>query len=206
MQYSIFNVYSSKKRQSSNLIIDEFRQVPPTVNKTLVQGFTLVELMITIAVASIIIAIALPNLGSFTTKLRVDNEVTTLHRLLLNTRSEAISSGVNATLCPLKSNDTCDNITVWTGRIGIITINGLIKERKAIQSGDKLDFTFSNVTYNPTGQLSNDNIGSFNYCPKDYTDYSRAVFLGLSGRAYLSSDINGDGRDQDRNNNNIVCI
>jgi hypothetical protein len=31
------------------------------------------------------------------------------------------------------------------------------------------------------------------------------VILALSGRTYLSADINGDGRDQDRDNSNINC-
>jgi len=175
---------------------------PPSIKGS---GFTLVELMITIGIAAIALTIAVPSLNIFTVQMRVDNEVTELHRLLLITRNAAINSGQNATLCPLQADDTCQNIRVWTGRIGVVSIDGLIKEREPIKRGDKLDFDFNGVTYNPSGQLNNNNIDTFSYCPYGFPDYSRGVDLSLAGRAYLSSDINGDGKDQDRNNNNIIC-
>ena len=207
MQPSLINITKSKSTglsrpqirkslQTSILIIPSKKEL----------GFSLIELMITIAVAAIIMVIAVPNLSSFTTQMRVDNEISELQRLLLTTRNTAINSGQNATLCPLQADDSCQNTIDWTGRIGIVSIDGLIKEREAIQAGDKLDFSFNSVIYNPSGQLSNNNIGTFSYCPKGFSDFSRGIDLSLAGRAYLSSDINGDGKDQDRNNNNIVCI
>lgn len=206
MQYSRFNIGGSINIDSPSSKI----QNSPQTNKRITTykqalGFSLIELLVTIAVAGIVMTIALPSLGSFTTQMRVDNEISELQRLLLTTRNTAINSGQNATLCPLQADDTCENTTDWTGRIGIVSIDGLIKEREAIQGGDKLDFTFNSVTYTPSGQLSNNNIGTFSYCPKGFIDYSRGIDLSRSGRAYLSSDINGDGKEQDRNNNNIVC-
>ncbi|TWX69752.1 prepilin-type N-terminal cleavage/methylation domain-containing protein [Colwellia demingiae] len=207
MQPSLLNINNSN---STGLSRPKIRKPPQTTTiitapkKEL--GFTLIELMITIAVAAIIMAVAVPSLSSFTAKIRVDNEISELQRLLLTTRNAAINSGQNATLCPLQADDTCQNTINWTGRIGIVSIDGLIKEREAIQGGDKLDFIFNSVIYNPSGQLSNNNIGTFSYCPKGFSDFSRGIDLSLAGRAYLSSDMNGDGKDQDRNNNNIVCI
>jgi len=169
-------------------------------------GFTLVEVMVTIAIAAIAITIAVPSLSSFTMQMRVDNEVTELQRLLLTTRNAAINSGQNATLCPLKVDDTCENSRNWKGRIGVVSFDGLIKEREPIQAGDSLNFNLNSVTYSPSGQLStaNNSLLIFSYCPNGNTDYCRGVGLSLSGRAYLSSDINGDGKDQDRNGNNIT--
>lgn len=169
-------------------------------------GFSLIELMVTIAIASIAITIAVPSLSSFIMQMRVDNEVTELQRLLLTTRNAAINSGQNATLCPLKSDDTCQNTTVWTGRIGVVSIDGLIKEREPIQTGDSLGFSLNSVTYSPNGQLGTANNGLliFSYCPSGNANYCRGVGLSLAGRTYLSSDINGDGKDQDRNGNNIT--
>jgi prepilin-type N-terminal cleavage/methylation domain-containing protein len=209
MQYSLFNNNAFKK---SDLSSPKAQSLPPSSllnipsNKAI--GFSLIELLVTIAIAGIAITVALPSLGSFTTKMRVDNEVSELQRLLLTTRNAAINSGQNATLCPLLANDTCQNTTVWTGRIGVVSVDGLIKERGAIQGGDKLEFNFNSVTFSPSGQLSNNNIGVyslFSYCPSGYAELSRGIGLSLSGRTHLSSDINGDGKDQDRNNNNIVC-
>ena len=169
------------------------------------KGFSLVELMVTIAIAGIALAIALPSLNSFTVQMRVDNEVAEIQRLLMTTRNAAINSGLNATLCPLNENDTCQNTLVWTGRIGVISVDGLIKEKAAIKAGDKLDFAFSTVTYNASGQLDTNNIDVFSYCPKGLNDFSRGVDVSLSGRTYLSSDSDGDGIDEDRSKNKIVC-
>jgi type IV fimbrial biogenesis protein FimT/type IV fimbrial biogenesis protein FimU len=169
-------------------------------------GFSLIELLVTIAIASIILTIAVPSLSSFTMKMRVDNEVTELQRLLLTARNAAINSGENATLCPLQADDTCKNTTVWTGRIGVVSVDGLIKEREPVQAGDILNFSLNSVTYSPSGQLdiTNNNFLLFSYCPSGNADYCRGVGLSLSGRTYLSSDQNGDGRDQDRSGNNIT--
>ena len=207
MQPSLINITKSKSTGLSRPKIRKSLQTTILIIPSKKElGFSLIELMITIAVAAIIMVIAVPNLSSFTTQMRVDNEISELQRLLLTTRNAAINSGQNATLCPLQADDSCQNTIDWTGRIGIVSIDGLIKEREAIQAGDKLDFSFNSVIYNPSGQLSNNNIGTFSYCPKGFSDFSRGIDLSLAGRAYLSSDINGDGKDQDRNNNNIVCI
>ena len=206
MQHYLFNINSSNNAGLSRSKYSSFpsTNIPITPPKKGF-GFSLIELLVTIAIAAIIVSIALPNLGGFTVQMRVDNEISDLQRLLLTTRNAAINSGQNATLCRLKTDDSCQDINDWPGRIGVVSIDGLIKERGAIQAGDKLDFTFNSVTYSPSGQLSNNNIGIFSYCPKGYTDLSRGINLSLAGRTYLSSDINGDGKDQDRNNNNIVC-
>jgi len=200
MQYSLFNNNAFKKTDSSS---PDAQKLPS--NKSI--GFTLIELLVTIAIAAIAITIAVPSLSSFTMQMRVDNEVTELQRLLLTARNTAINSGEDASLCPLKVDDTCENSRNWKGRIGVVSIaDGLIKEREAITSGDSLNFILPSVTYSPSGQLrtANNNFLIFSYCPSGNADYCRGVGLSLSGRTYLSSDINGDGKDQDRNGNNII--
>ncbi len=172
-----------------------------TVNK----GFSLIELMVTIAIAGIAITIAIPGLSNFTLQMRVDNEVSEIQRLLMTTRNAAINSGFLARLCPLNEDNDCADNNGWAGRIGVVTSDGLIKEREAIEQGDLLQFTFNQVAYSPSGQLANNNTGAFKYCPQGNDELSRAVILALSGRTYLSNDLNGNGRDQDRDGNYISC-
>ena len=57
------------------------------------KAFTLIELIISIAVTSILVTIATPSLNEFIVQLRVDNEISQLHRMLLITRNSAIISG-----------------------------------------------------------------------------------------------------------------
>lgn len=179
------------------------------------QGFTLVEVMVAIAVVAILSAIALPSLNNFMVQMRVDNEVTELQRLLLTARNMAINTGKNTTVCPLYSGNCTNN---WQNEISVFTNDTnapgesesfaandeLVKIKEAIKSNDKLEFDFNFVIYSPSGQLISSD-GTFSYCPKDKADESRGITLSLSGRSYLSSDTNNDGKDEDRSGNEIVC-
>ena len=168
-------------------------------------GFTLVELMVTIAVVAIISAIALPSMSDFIVKMRVDNQITELQRLLLTARNNAINTGQNTTVCPL-SGSVCAASNNWHGAIGVISAtDGVIKEKSAIKTGDKLQFGHISIVYTASGQLGSATSGTLKYCPKDLIDNSRAIDVSLSGRTYISSDIDNDGKDEDRNDNEITC-
>ncbi|MET0330513.1 MAG: GspH/FimT family pseudopilin [Dyella sp.] len=67
--------------------------------KPKVAGFTLVELMITLAVAAILAAIALPNLRSFVQNQRRDGAVDALLASLNYARNTALSLDQSTTLC-----------------------------------------------------------------------------------------------------------
>ena len=168
------------------------------------RGFTLVELMVTIAVVAIISAIALPSMSNFIVKMRVDNQITELQRLLLTARNNAINTEQNTSVCPLSGN-VCATNNNWHGEIGVISADGVIKEKSAIQTGDKLQFEHSNIVYTPSGQLNGNSSGTFSYCPSGFPENSRAIDVSISGRTYISSDIDNDGKDEDRNNNEITC-
>lgn len=178
-------------------------------NKSVVnsQGFSLIEVMISITVLAVVTAIALPSLGEFIVKLKVDNKVSELQRMLLTARNTAINTGLNVSVCPVNANRTdCTGAADWSGAIGIISQNQVIKEVSPIRVNDKLQFAFDRITYNASGQLTANNAGTFSFCPHANEKYSRAVIISLSGRTFLSSDNNGDGKDQDRQGANIVCI
>lgn len=182
-------------------------------------GFTTVELMITIVIVGILTALAAPSLNELLIRMRVDNEITEMQRLLLTARNTAINTGRNTTICPLNSANTCINdwtgiITVFVNDDNIIANNAtytpateeIIKVKNAISVNDKLQFTTLNVIYTPTGRIvTNAVVGSFNYCPNEYTNSSRAITLSPSGRVYSSADIDNDGKDEDRNGNEITC-
>jgi type IV fimbrial biogenesis protein FimT/type IV fimbrial biogenesis protein FimU len=195
----------SKEKASKQSVFKQNKYSNPSKLNTVNKGFSLIELMVTIAIAGIAITIAIPSLSSFTLQMRVDNEVSEIQRLLMTTRNAAINSGVPARLCPLDEDDDCADNNSWAGRIGVVTSDGLIKEREAIEQGDLLQFSFNQVAYSPSGQLANNNTGAFKYCPQGNDKLSRAVIIALSGRTYLSNDINGNGRDQDRDGDNISC-
>ena len=81
------------------------------------QGFTLVELMVAIAVVAILSATALPKLNDFLLKMRVDDEISEIQRLLLAARNMAINTGKNTTICPLTGNSCTNN---WQNEISVL--------------------------------------------------------------------------------------
>ena len=175
-----------------------------TFGKKISRGFTLIELIITISIVGIISAIALPNLGSFMVEMRVDNEISELHRLLLTARNSAINTGKNTAVCPLDGN-VCAAENDWHGAVGVVDSDGVIKEKAAISVDDKLQFDRSSIEYTPAGRIVSNNSGSFKYCPSKHTDKSRGIDVSITGRVYSSTDTDNDGKDENRLNEEITC-
>lgn len=178
-------------------------------------GFTLFEVLIGISILGIMTAIAIPNLTSFLINTKVDNEISQLQRLLLVARNAAINSEQTVTVCPLSSSLSCTNN--WENKLtAFIDIDGdgnletgsndkIIKVKESISDGDKLQFSRNSVIYTPSGRLSGFANGTFSYCPAEQDDLARGIILFRSGRAYLSSDTDNDGKEEDRSGNEITC-
>jgi type IV fimbrial biogenesis protein FimT len=190
--------------------------MPTRAQKSCNKGVTLIELVVSVAVTSVLALIAVPNFNDFIVKMRVDNEISQLHRMLLITRNAAINSGQKAILCPLENNTHCT--TQWQNELSVfIDVNDnklfdanetVIKVRGAISSDDKLIYGKgrNKITFKPTGHLSGLANGTFRYCPKHYKNYSRGIVVARSGRLYQSSDVDNDGVDENRGSKEISCI
>jgi type IV fimbrial biogenesis protein FimT/type IV fimbrial biogenesis protein FimU len=179
------------------------------------KGFTLIELMVSIAVVAILSTVALPSMSNFLVKMRVDNEISEIQRLLLTARNMAINTGKNTTICPLTSGSCTSNwhneISVFTNDNNTLTTNNtflspdeLIKIKGEIESGDKLQYTQTSIIYSPDGRLLT-TPANFRYCPKGKAELSRGISISTSGRSYKSSDTDNDGKDEDRSGNEISC-
>ena len=178
-------------------------------------GLTLFELMFSVAILGILTAVAIPNLADLTTKLRVDSEISELHRLLLIARNNAVNQGQNVTLCPLNASAVC--VDDWEGQLSVFTDGNnnkkyeqslneqLIKVKGAVLSGDLLQYSRDGLTYTPSGRTTGFVSGTFGYCPKGYEDLSRGIVVISSGRAYVSSDTDNDGKDESRAGTEITC-
>ncbi len=186
-----------------------------TIFKAKFKGFTLIELMVSVSVTSILAVIAVPNFNDFIVKMRVDNEISRLHRILLLTRNAAINSGQKTIICPLSKTFQCT--TQWQNELSVfVDINDnkkfdanetVISIKGAITTEDQLIYgkTRTKITFKPTGQLSGLANGTFRYCPKTYKNNSRGIVVARSGRVYQSSDIDNDGIDENRKNKEVNC-
>ena len=177
------------------------------------RGFTLVELMVGIAIMGVALAIALPNFNNWLVQIRVDNEISQIHRLLLTARNTAINLGHEVIVCPL---DKKSCVNDWSREISAfvdVNNNGdydsadnetIIRVKAAIDSADDLAFPRASVTYQPTGQAGG-SAGTFVYCPNNLPQFNRGVVLSLRGRAVQTRDIDDDDIDETRGGEDITC-
>lgn len=180
-------------------------------------GFTIIELLLSIAILLSLLSIGVPSLNEFLVKTRVDNEVYTLHRLLLLSRNAAINHNTKVTLCPLNEQSQCHN--VWHQKLSVFTDSNsnkvfepakgekIIKEKAAIKFGDKLQYgTRIGLTYENTGQLHGwGQNATFKYCPNSYIQLSRAVVVSLSGRIAKSQYNVGVNKDKTHSGKYVIC-
>lgn len=174
------------------------------------RGFTITELLITIAIAGILASVAAPSLSEFIVKSRVDNEISELQRLILSARNTAINSGRYVTVCPLNGSDCGTNwaneLSVFTNTDNTLVNNSnydsaneeLIKIKSKANSSDNLRFSGTIIRFAPTGRALSGGNSNFSYCPSGHVSLSRGLQLSLSGRVYATSDIDNDDKDEYR--------
>jgi len=80
-------------------------------------GFTMVELMIVVAIAAILLGIGIPSYRYVTTANRVAGEINNLLGDVQFARYEAIKEGLPVQICPTASatSTTCDAESTWSG-------------------------------------------------------------------------------------------
>lgn len=103
-------------------------------NKT-VKGFTLLELLITIAIAGILIGIGVPSFGSMMAESRISAQYNALVGSLYHARSEAIKGAADVTVCPKNAIDSnaCGGPNDWeNGWIVFIDSNNVPNEAVAV--------------------------------------------------------------------------
>jgi type IV fimbrial biogenesis protein FimT len=79
-----------------------------------VYGFTLVELLITLAIASILLAVATPSFTSLISSNAAGNAAARLQDSLAHARSEAVSRSTDVVVCSKSSGtNTCSTLNTW---------------------------------------------------------------------------------------------
>lgn len=159
-----------------------------------VTGFTLIELIVAIAVMIILVSIAVPNFMAFIQGHRLTSQANDLVTVLNYARSEAIKRGVRVTVCSSNDGASCLGSTTWdTGWIAFIDTNGdgvvggeqIMQIRGALEAGNTLRSTIQRITYQNSGFAGSPT--TFRLCDDRGTAAARPIVINFQGRVAVNA-------------------
>ncbi|WP_076542949.1 GspH/FimT family pseudopilin [Shewanella sp. UCD-KL21] len=154
-------------------------------------GFTLIELMVTIAVAAILLTVGVPSLISVYEGVRVNNNVDKIHNIVAFARNQAVSYGATVNVCPFASATSCGATTDWSNGIRVFINNADgDHELRAIDnfnSQDKVKGSALMLSFTSEGMVSSGS-GNIIYCPGGNDVDSKSVNVSTSGLISYGDD------------------
>ena len=122
------------------------------------RGFTLIELMVTVSVAAILLAMAAPSLASFIRSNRLTSSANEMVATLQTARTSAVSNRARVVVCPSDDGATCAD-AVGGRWIAVMTRNGVdtvlrdssLPEAVTIKASANLSAGGNTFTFFPSG-------------------------------------------------------
>lgn len=155
-------------------------------------GFTAIELLITIAIAAILVSLALPDLRVFIQNNRLKTEASELYAALNFARNEAKAHAITVTVCASNTQTSCpagaawkDGWIVWADRDrgGDVDASEILRARAAPDNGIVVTGSAVNIQYFADGSTSGD--FTFDVCDDTRTgEKGRTITVKSIGQAH----------------------
>lgn len=161
-------------------------------------GFTLLELIVTLAMISIVVAIAIPSMTTFTQNDRLTTNINTLIGHLAYARSEAVKRSVQVAVCASDDASTCSG--GWSdGWIVYIDADNnssfdageeVIRAQQALEGNNTLTATGigTQITYDNRGFVDAASVGSLQLCDDRSGTFGKTVRITTTGRVRLETE------------------
>ena len=175
---------------------------------TLSRGFTIVELMITLAIAAILLAVAVPSFTDFVQKRAVSQKTLQVRNALELARGLALSQRQVWTVCTVDASNSC----VSSAGVRLVVFRD-DNDNNDFNAGEMLqqDIDINSTAVQMSASFDRPymrfarNGGNIEVCSASQTvAYGRRAIVFRSGRIRLSSDSDGDGFD-DTGGTKIEC-
>lgn len=144
------------------------------------KGFTLVELLITLAIAAILMSMAVPSFISTITNSRITTQANELISSLSYARSEAVRRGARVSL-------NSGSVNWHTGWNLQDDDNTMIRNHAAFDGATTLTGPADPLTYLATGFLAGNNEIEFTLCDDRPNSTGRSILISVTGRASVSN-------------------
>lgn len=132
------------------------RQLPLQPQR-IASGFTLVELMITVAVIGVLALVAVPSMTAMINNSQVTSQTSELTSALQLARSEAIRRNATVTLCPSTDGSSCVSSSDWAGWVirGRDNVANAVDVIRSNTTSSKTDITgpAAGIAFKPSGVL-----------------------------------------------------
>jgi type IV fimbrial biogenesis protein FimT len=163
-------------------------------------GFTLIELIATLVIAGILMALAAPSFSNFVKNNRLTTQANDIMADLAFARSEAVKSGTNITVCKSTDGTTCNPGAAWNdGWIVVNTASGQVfRAHEALTGRNTMVGTASaapgltdQIVYTRTGVSGLQALEEFRICDYDRGPaQGRLIEIAITGRARIAIDAN----------------
>jgi type IV fimbrial biogenesis protein FimT len=156
-------------------------------------GFTLIELMIVLAIMGVILSLALPGFSEITLSTKLKAYANELVASAYLARSEAIKRNVPMTLCASDDGASCASSGDWEqGWIVLDPNNVVVRQQAALSSGYKVTSTGGRtLTFDPSGAAGTPT--TMKVCRKTPTagGQDREVKISATGRPRVTRKTSG---------------
>ena len=158
-------------------------------------GFTLLELIITVALISIVTTFAIPSITTFTKNDRLTTNINTLVGHLGLARSESIKRSQQVSVCASTDNSSCggnweDGWLVYADTNNDGSLNGtdeILRVQQALEGANTITTAIGNqVTYDNRGFATV--TGSMLLCDDRSGDFGKTITITATGRVRSEAD------------------
>lgn len=152
-------------------------------------GITLIELIVTLAVLSLLLAIGVPQFSSSTANSRLTTAINSLSGDLSFARTEAVKRAIPTTVTAVNVSDWAGGWIVATVAINASTPAANLRISPALTAGATIVAGVSSVQFNSDGRSNSAAALTFILCDDRSGTFGKRVTLNATGQTFLTTKI-----------------